>query len=255
MIHRELIERNFSKHAKEYDRYSTVQNLCAKRLVKDINYEGFRKILDVGCGTGNLTALLLNKFPLAQIKAIDISKGMIKVAKNKLSGKRITFAVADGESICFKERFDLISSNASFQWFENLQKALSIYKRLLSKGGLIIFSIFGPNTFCELSSSLSELLGKEVKIQAHSFTEKGQIKEMLRASFNKIEIEQVLLKEKNTSLLALLKKIKYTGTRGNGISGNLTLTPKILRDIEKIYRNKFNEIIATYEVYFCKGVK
>ena len=120
MIDKSLVEKNFSRYACYYDAYSTVQNLSASDLAAGIGESKFKSILDIGCGTGNYTALLRNKFPGARIKALDISGEMIKVAKEKLRGGEIEFIVGDGEALNLREKFDLISSNASFQWFTNL---------------------------------------------------------------------------------------------------------------------------------------
>ena len=106
MTHKEAVKNNFSKYAVYYDRYSTVQNLCASELVSQIEADSFESILDIGCGTGNYTLLLRKKFPGAAIKAVDISRGMIEVAKAKMSNKAIDFLVADGEALDFEERFE-----------------------------------------------------------------------------------------------------------------------------------------------------
>ena len=53
----------------------------------------------------------------------------------------------------------------------------------------------------------------------------------------------------------LLKKIKYTGTRGNGAERKSFWTSKMVNDLEKIYRKRCKDIIATYQVFFCRGVK
>ena len=203
----------------------------------------------------NYTKLLKERFPGASIKAIDISPAMIEVAKEKLEDRRIEFIITDGEAIDFKEKFDLISSNASFQWFEDLEKALSRYKRLLNKNGIILFSAFGPLTFYELDESLKELSGEDVSVSSCNFFEKARIEEILKRLFKKIEVEQKIYKENYNSLSELLKKIRYTGTRGNGADRKNFWTPKMMDELERIYKKKSQDITATYQIFFCKGVK
>jgi len=255
MTNKEIIKKNFSRCASYYDRYSTIQNLCALGLIEKIEEGVFDRILDVGCGTGNYTKLLRERFPGASIKAIDISPAMIETARDKLKNDVIEFITGDGEAIDFKECFDLISSNASFQWFENLEETLSRYKRLLDKNGVILFSTFGPLTFYELEESLKELSGGDIAISSGNFFEKNRIEEMLRHLFRKIEVEQKLYKEGHSSLSELLEKIKYTGARGNGVGKMNFWTSKTINDLEKIYMRKSKDIVATYQVFFCKGVK
>lgn len=252
---KEIVKKNFSKCARYYDRYATIQNLCGSRLIAKIETDGFGRVLDIGCGTGNYTKLLRERFPKARIKAIDISGEMIEVAKEKLEDRGIEFIIADGETVDFKERFDLISSNASFQWFEGLEKTLSRYRRLLNKNGIILFSAFGPLTFYELDNSLKELSGRYSKISSCNFFEKTTIEKILKCLFKEIEVEQKVYKESHDSLSELLKKIKYTGVRGNGAGKRRLWTSKTVSDLEKIYRRRSKDITATYQIFFCKGVK
>ena len=214
MMTKEVIKNNFSRCAKYYDRYSTVQNMCALKLIEGIGKSHFNKILDVGCGTGIYTAILRKSFPFAVIKAVDISKEMIRMAREKIKDDSVEFIVADAETIKLKEDFDLITSNASLQWFDDLGMSLINYKDLLIEGGHIVFSTFGPLTFCELNISLRRLFGERLIINSGSFIEKSQIEEVLKDNFREIGVEERIYKERYGSLLELLEKIKYSGIRG-----------------------------------------
>ena len=169
---KEIIKRNFSRYARYYDNYSKIQDISGIGLLSELKSDGFRNILDVGCGTGNYTGLLRERFPFAKIKAIDISGEMIEIAREKLQNKAIEFMIKDAEKIDSigiadpEESFDLISSNVSFQWFADLEKALLNYKRLLKPGGTILFSTFGPLTFYELNNSLKDLFDEKKKINS-----------------------------------------------------------------------------------------
>lgn len=249
-----IIERNFSRYAGCYDKYAVVQNFLASKLVEKIEPGELLKILDVGCDTGNYTKLLREKFPLAEIKAVDISREMIKTAKNKLKKREINFVIADAEKIAISEEFDLITSNASFQWFASLRSALADYRKLLRKNGVILFSIFGPRTLHELSASLKELFTKDAGISASTFVNKHRLCEVLKGIFKKTSIEEEIFEEKNDSLWQLLSKIKYTGTRGCGING-AKLRRAQINELEKIYKKRFGNLVATYQIFYCRAVK
>ncbi len=252
---KEIIKRNFSRYAKYYDNYSDIQDVSALRLISKLDSDNFSSILDLGCGTGNYTRLLREKFPLAKIKAIDISGEMIEIARKKLQGKQIEFVIKDAEGINSRDSLDLISSNVSFQWFVNLEKALLDYKRLLKPGGTILFSTFGPLTFYELNNALQELLKEEKEINSRRFLEKIRITKIMEALFKKVEVGEETFKESYVSLRGLLEKIKYSGIRGSGIkTGNFWVFGKMDK-LERIYKKKFNEIVATYQVFICKGIK
>jgi len=254
-MNKELIRRNFSRFARYYDKYSTVQNLCASRLAERIAANNLDKILDVGCGTGNYTKLLRDKFPLAEIKALDISQEMIEIARNKLQDRRTEFIIADGEAVDFTEQFDFITSNACFQWFEDLEGAIAKYRILLKKNGFILFSIFGPLTFYELNESLRELFKKEGLITSSNFFEKNKLNEILEKHFKRAMIEEDVLIERFNSTSELLNKIRYTGIRGNGLSIRHLWTAKMLDKLQKVYEKKFGNLITTYQVFYCRATR
>ncbi len=81
---KQTLIKNFSKYAYAYDKYADVQNTAAFELISQIRENGFKSILEIGCGTGNYTAILRQKFKIAKIKAVDISGKMIEIARNKV---------------------------------------------------------------------------------------------------------------------------------------------------------------------------
>jgi len=262
MINKDIIIKNFSQCANYYDRYADIQNFCALKLIERAGDDDFLNILEVGCGTGNYTKLLIDKFPKARIKAIDISKEMLLIAKKKLGDRDIKFISCNGETIDFRGHFDLITSNSCFQWFEDLEKSLYKYRDLfIPKKGTILFSIFGPLTFWELDQSLRKALGKDKGIVAANFIKREEIEKALKRSFKEIDIEEKILEKRYPSLIDILKTIKYTGTRGDHTIKNLW-TPNMISKIESIYREEFsrsisgkNNIVATYQFFFCKATK
>ena len=255
MTSKAIISGNFSKHARVYDKYSTVQNFSALRLIEEANGSSFGNILEIGCGTGNYTKLLREKFPKARIKAIDISGEMIKIAKEKLGNEGIEFIIADAENLKLEKSFDLISSNASFQWFENLEADLARYKEALNKGGSVLFSTFGPRTFHELHGSLEEFSQKNLSLEAGGFLVTQEIERILKRSFGEVRVKEKIYKEKYSSLRELLEKVKCTGTRGGGLKGEIFWTPRTMVSIEKIYMKRFGSIAVTYQLFFCRGIK
>ncbi len=250
---KETITRNFSRCAHLYDRYADVQKKAALEILGQIQDYSFSKVLEIGCGTGNYTLLLRDKFKRARITALDISRKMIEIAQEKLKDREIEFIVGDGEFDDFPDTgFDLITSNACFQWFENLETALGRYKRLLKKDGLISFSIFGPLTFQELNVSLESIL-KKSPIAANNFIDKNKMNTILSDNFKKCKIKEIRYEESFDSLLALLNKIKYTGIRGNGLDNKVYLGSQYLRKIEEVYLNRFQGIKVTYQIFSCQG--
>ena len=246
------IIRNFSRYARSYDKYAGIQERVGSELLGLIKEESFRRILEIGCGTGNYTRLLRKRFRDAGLQAVDISDRMIDVASEKLRSEDIEFIVADAEAIEIGGDFDCITSNASFQWFSDLGKAIKRYGAALKEGGIILFSIFGPDTFKELNSSLKDLMRGSATV-ADSFKSKGEIGDLLRGNFKSVCIREALYEESFPRLKDLLRKIKFSGIRGNGMNGGTIFTPRLLKELEQVYLDRFKRINATYQIFYCEG--
>ena len=246
------MERNFSRHSHLYDKYATIQRRAGYRLIKGLPEDGITNILELGCGTGNYTVLLSRKFRKARIQAIDISRKMIEVAQKKLPEPRIEFLTGDAEEMTTTGRFDLITSNAAFQWFENLERALGVYKEILVRDGFLAFSTFGPGTFSELGWSLRESLDEGISLSAGHFLERERLEMILRRIFRKVTVREQIFQETYPSLLALLRAIKYTGTQG---VPNFLWTQRLVKKTEKVYLTRFGQIEASYQVFFCQASK
>lgn len=92
------------------------------------------KILDLGCGTGDLTNTIYKK--KANVVGVDKSENMIKQAKDKYS--HINFLAKDATNLGYDNEFDAVFSNATLHWIKEPEQALkSIYKSLKQNGRFI----------------------------------------------------------------------------------------------------------------------
>jgi malonyl-CoA O-methyltransferase len=260
IMDKKTIVKNFSRYASLYDRYSHIQSLAAVRLLGVTKNTNVKKALEIGCGSGNYTALLKERLGGAELKAVDISGKMIEVARGKVKDKNVEFIVADGETIDL-HGFDLITSNACFQWFEDLERALIKYKSMLNKDGALSFSLFGTDTLVELHSTLKAVLLNTATV-TDAFLGKQRLEEILARNFKEFNIEEEKFEELFSDLKELLNRIKYTGIRGEGIKEKKFFGPGLLKKIEEAYVDRFSvaspagrRIRATYQVFFCWGLK
>ncbi len=251
-MEKDTLIRNFSRYAHLYDRHAQVQNYTASLLLEEMGDLKVNKILEIGCGTGNFTSLLRNKFKAAQIKAVDISAEMVEVARDKLSGEKIEFVIADAQYLQSRESFNLITSNACLHWFNHLEGVLKGYKKLLRRGGEVYFSIFGPLTFRELQESLSSI-AKRSALSSGNFLGREGIQQMMQDNFSEVKIKEVVFTQTHVDLKELFYKIKYTGVRGNGLDGKIVFTPGLIERLEQCYLDKFKAIKVTYQVFICQG--
>jgi len=248
-----MVLKNFSEHASTYDKHAGVQNETARMLAKMLPEDDVADILEIGCGTGNYTALLKNRFGRADIRAIDISGPMVRLARQKLDDERISFEVGDAEEMALCGKYDLVTSNSTFHWLGDLEGVIKKSRDSMKEDGRLLFSAFGPMTFSELRASLISVSGKSVSIASDLFPKRKDIEDSLKKYFRNIKITERLIRESYPSLHELLKKIKYSGTRGVGTDIRKIWSPDLLNKIEADYVERFGSIEATYQIFFCEG--
>lgn len=137
------VQKSFDLWAKNYDKglsnfFFEINNN------KTIDFIGYRdnklKILDVGCGTGNLLINLHNKNPNIKLIGIDISKEMIRVAKSKTEKlKNINFEMGDANNLPFEnEYFDYVVCSNSLHHHPHALTSIKEMTRVLKKNGRLI---------------------------------------------------------------------------------------------------------------------
>ena len=150
----------FNTHAREYEHEAQVQFEIGQRLLSRLDYLKIvpRKILDIGCGPGTFLPQLKQRYPKAQIVALDIAHSMLAVANNKQTEKHQWQVVnADMHQMPFPaDQFDLIFSNQVLHWSLSLPKVLQEWQRVLHPGGCLLFSTLGPATFQELKQAFQQ---------------------------------------------------------------------------------------------------
>lgn len=135
---------------------------------KILNIECEDSILEVGCGLGIGTALIMNEFEPLKIKGIDISRERIERAaeinKELIALKSIFFRLENAENLlCESQSFNKVFSVEAIQHFEsNLAFIQESYRVLKSQGRLVIASIFTSSK--EASQKAEELLPFKVGI-------------------------------------------------------------------------------------------
>lgn len=102
-----------------------------------VNFKKGLKLLEIGCGTGELTRRLPN--PKISLIATDISPRLIEIAKKKIKNKKVRFKVSSVENLKFKDNsFDVIIGNSILHHL-NILSAVNELKRVLKNKGQIVF--------------------------------------------------------------------------------------------------------------------
>jgi trans-aconitate 2-methyltransferase len=99
-----------------------------------------RLVVDLGCGPGNATATLAERWPEAQVHGIDADPAMVAAA-GPLAGPRLTFAREDVRTWRPAEPVDVIVSNAVLQWVPGHLDLLPGWVHALRPGGALAFQV------------------------------------------------------------------------------------------------------------------
>ncbi|KAJ0419900.1 S-adenosyl-L-methionine-dependent methyltransferase [Aspergillus carlsbadensis] len=135
--------------AQQYLKFEAERTRPSRDLLAQIPLKAPKRVVDLGCGPGNSTAVLLNQFPDAHLTGMDSSPDMIRKASVTLPD--IKFTVENLNTYSPQEPVDLFFSNAVFQWIPRNER-LEVVKRLIQSqpfGGVFAFQV--PDNLTEPS--------------------------------------------------------------------------------------------------------
>jgi len=227
-MNKKLIKERFSRKLEYYNDNAKIQRQMAEKLIGMVNSSLNDSVLELGCGTGLLTELAIQKLNYKNYTAIDIVQDCEKFIK-KINND-ICFVSSDIEEYIktTDEKYDLILSNASLQWIENLPEFIETLIKRLKPNGKIIFSTFGRENFREIFFVQGKTL---------SYFSKNELLEKLSQYSPMIEEEIRVMAFKTPK--DVLKHIQNTGV--NAISEEVW-TKKDL----KIFENEYNSFCSNH---------
>lgn len=258
MIDKEKLKKRFSNQAKVYDAYAHVQKEMAKQILDKIAPgRRIQSILEIGGGTGYLTQVLLARFPQAQITSIDIAEGMISYAQERFAGHRnLKLVCADIETFETDDQYDLIISNAAFQWLNDPGHTVKRLHNYLAEEAQLVFSTFGERTFHELHDSKVQAaakLGMNREQDGRQFHNTDEWQAFCKEAGMKMRFDQEELVEYFPSARHFLHSVKKIGA--NSSSGNTGASPALMRRLLAIYDERYilgKGVPATYEAIYAE---
>lgn len=148
---------SFGKAAKIYHQEARIQQKAAEGLLSSLlPWKGILPdgpLLEIGCGTGFLTRLLLQNFPGRECIITDASAEMLAFCKKEMNhlglvSERVSFEVLDANNYApDKENYALVISNFAVQWFKDASIVLENLSKSLYPGGLLLCSFPGNHSF------------------------------------------------------------------------------------------------------------
>ena len=153
-IDKSAARRAFERAAEDYDAAAVLQREIGRRMLDRLDYIRIdpRTVVDLGCGTGLALDHLSRRWRRPRVIALDFAIAMLQHARRRGHWRnRPRPLCADMEQLPLADdSVDLIFSNATLQWANDLGHTFAELHRVLRPGGLLMFTTFGPDTLMEL---------------------------------------------------------------------------------------------------------
>jgi len=266
-IDRQRVLSSFHRGAREYDNHTPVQQRVVQKLVQQIaccKTAPSSRILDIGCGTGRLLALVAEQCPDADLIGLDLAPNMLVHARERL-GSAVQLLQGDAECLPFlTEFFSLVLSSSTFQWLDSLDSCFGEVARVMEPDGRFIFSLFGQGTLYELHASWQQALaecGRAFGDQSkgtHRFFSGDQVQNALEsAGFYDVRVWSEQEKIWYPDVPHLMKAIKRVGAgSAQPLPGGGLGWRRLLHVMANVYTERFGTnhgVPASYEVIYATG--
>ena len=175
---------DFMNAAMSLGQHKRWRNKALKSALKNLNDKQKIKILDVATGTGDVAFRLHELLPEALITGIDLSEGMLKLARKKLETyptaerKKLTFGIGDSLALPFHDgEFQFVSVAYGVRNFADLRKGIHEMRRVLDQGGVLcIIELSTPQgwftkaAYKMYAGKLIPWLGKKITGDARAYS-------------------------------------------------------------------------------------
>ena len=194
---RRRIRRAFDRAASGFGGSDFLYREMARRMGERLDMVRInpRQILDAGCGLGADRSMLCQRYPEALWLGVDSSEillaqgaradqaatGFIRRLFNQNRHHKTLRMGADLSALPLSaQSVDLVWSNAAFHWLDDLPEAFKELNRVLQVGGLLMFSLFGPDTLKELRQVVQASAGAQRHVdRTQTFVDMHDVGDML----------------------------------------------------------------------------
>lgn len=146
--------------AASYDRICDPQYVWALEVLERLPLSGDETVLDAGCGSGRVTALLVDRVPHGRVIGVDASESMIEHARRALGG-RATLFVADLAELRVDDPVDAIFSNAVLHWVPDHDTLFARLFAALRPGGRLVAQCGGEGNVASLGRAVRAVYSRE----------------------------------------------------------------------------------------------
>ncbi|MBY0358666.1 MAG: methyltransferase domain-containing protein [Candidatus Obscuribacterales bacterium] len=260
LAYKDKVAASFSRSATSYAVSAKVQQKAACDLAhlilqqKDNLSQG--PILEIGAGTGFLTADLISIFAEREIVVSDISSKMLVACRERMSNhacrpRNLTFIVLDAESLETNEYYAAIATSFALQWFDNLETGLNNLCRAIKPGGSLFFSLPGKESFRQWKNLCHEL---QLPFTGNDMPSADLLAKIAAQANMELSLKQSLYIEHFADMTTMFKALKTLGAATQ--RHNLMLNPSQLRLLiaEADKRNPHG-IDVCYQIIYGQMIK
>lgn len=252
---KDAVAASFSRAAATYDNAAGLQRHIAARLQEKLPAHIDGLLLDIGCGTGAVTAQLAQRAPVV---ALDFACGMVGHGRTHNRDTSIHWLCGDAENLPLATAsIATVFSSLAVQWCEDLGAVFSEIARVLVADGRATIATLGPDTLFELRSAWAVVDGA---VHVNRFQTREQIEAALAVSGLRVEAwDQEMVVQEYTELRELTRELKAIGAhnvnsgRPTGLTGRSRLLAFSAAYEEQ--RNKSGYLPATYQVWYLTLAK
>jgi trans-aconitate 2-methyltransferase len=166
--------------ASTYDRLPIPMTGWGRAVVDRVPLDGDERVLDAGCGTGQVTAYLRERLPHGEVLALDGSPAMLARARERLGEERVTYVEADLREPLPIDPVDAIVSTATFHWIPDHDRLFVHLAAALRRGGPLVAQCGGEGNLDRLAEVVAGF-GHDVRTDK-TFANPGDTERRLRAA-------------------------------------------------------------------------
>ena len=246
LLNKTHVRRAFERAAASYAQSSIVQREISHRLLERLDLIRLQPatLLELGSATGDTTSGLFKKYPKAHLIALDSSPAMLAHTRARKPWlRKLSPVCADAEQLPLADAScDMIISNLTLHWCNDLQQVFAECWRVLRPQGLLLFSSYGPDTLLELRQSWAAV---DDQIHVHAFMDMHDIGDaLIRTQFADPVMDAERLTVTYPDPRALLQDLRRLGAVNASVGRLRGLTGK----------HKFQAMLNTYEHYRQEGL-
>jgi trans-aconitate methyltransferase len=170
---------NLNWDAETYDKQHSFVTKYGEELIDLLDPQPHETILDIGCGTGHLTAQIAARG--ANAIGLDASESMLEIARSTYPD--ITFLHADASDFEVSQQVDAIFSNAALHWILDADGCVASMSRALRAGGRFVIEMGGQGNIDQIMSALMDSvaeIGIGIKRPPKFYPSPGEYERLLR---------------------------------------------------------------------------